>query len=153
MTGGAGAVYLGIGGTVQYRRDLVTVYLRAVSVQNGEVLLSVTSSKTVYSASLDANFLKYLTVDNLFQSEGGLTLNEPTQLGVRQAVETAVYSLIMEGAINHLWSFRDQAAGRQAIEEYLKRRDGTPKLTSADESPATTQTPPPALSKTNTGQH
>lgn len=127
MTGGAGAIFLGIGGAAQYHRDLVTVYLRAVSVQTGEVLLSVTSSKTIYSSSLDANYLKYVTIDHLFQSEAGFTLNEPGQLGVRQAVETAVYSLVMEGAINKLWDFKDHAAGDEAINEYIDRRDGVVK--------------------------
>lgn len=124
MTGGAGAVFLGIGGTMQYRRDLVTVYMRAVSVQTGEVLLSVNSSKTVYSASLDATYNKYVTIDHLFQSEAGVTLNEPTQLAVRQAVETAVYSLIMEGALHKMWSFKDHEVGDDAINDYLIRRDG-----------------------------
>lgn len=124
ITGGAGAAYLGISATAEYHRDLVTVYLRAVNIQNGEVLLSVTSSKTIYSAMLDANLLKYLTIDNLFQSEAGITLNEPTQFGVRQAVETAVYSLIMEGTIKNLWHFADPVAGDKAIRDYIAKRDG-----------------------------
>jgi len=122
-TGGAGATYLGISGSTQYRRDLVTVYIRAVNVQTGEVLLSVTSSKTIYSASVDANLLKYITYDKLFQAEAGFSLNEPTQLAVRQAIETAVYSLIMEGAINKLWNFRNRVDGKKAISEYLDLRD------------------------------
>src|SRR5579885_1698862 len=43
-TGGAGAKYLGIGANAQYRRDVVTVYLRAVSSQTGEDVLSVSTS-------------------------------------------------------------------------------------------------------------
>ncbi len=141
LTGGAGAVFLGIGATTQYRRDLVTIYLRAVSVQTGEVLLSVNSSKTVYSSSIDANYNKYVTIDHLFQSEAGITLNEPTQLAVRQAVETAVYSLIMEGAIHDLWSFKNHKAGKEAIDEYIRRRDGKApqqpqEATTADEKKA-----------------
>ncbi len=124
MTGGIGAMYLGIGGSVEYRRDLVTVYLRAISVQTGRVLLAVNSSKTIYSVAADGNFLRYLTVDNLFQSEIGFTVNEPVQLGVRQAIESGVYSLVMEGAIKDLWKFKDQAAGERALAEYLARRDG-----------------------------
>ena len=124
QTGGAGAVYLGIGGSVQYHRDLVTVYLRAVSVESGRVLLAVNSSKTIYSVAVDGNFLRYLTVANLFQSEAGYTMNEPVQLAVRQAIETSVYSLLMEGVLKHLWEFRDKAAGQKAIAEYLVRRDG-----------------------------
>lgn len=124
MTGGIGAVYLGIGGSVQYRRDLVTVYLRAVSVESGRVLLAVNSSKTIYSVAVDGNFLRYLTVANLFQSEAGFTVNEPVQFAVRQAIESAVYSLLMEGALKKLWEFKDKSAGEQAITEYLARRDG-----------------------------
>ena len=124
QTGGAGAVYLGIGGSVQYHRDLVTVYLRAVSVETGRVLLAVNSSKTIYSVAVDGNFLRYLTVSHLWQSEAGFTLNEPVQLAVRQAIETGVYSLLMEGALKHLWEFKDKAAGAHAISEYLVRRDG-----------------------------
>ncbi|MDR3425163.1 MAG: CsgG/HfaB family protein [Alphaproteobacteria bacterium] len=139
LTGGLGAVYMGIGGTMQYRRDLVTIYLRAVSVQSGEVLLAVNSSKTIYSTSLDANFLRYLTVDNLFQSEGGVTMNEPTQFAVQQAIETAVYSLIMEGAINHLWTFADPKAGKRAIDDYLERRDGTAKPDDATKTAAVSE--------------
>lgn len=124
MTGGLGAVYLGIGGSAQYRRDLVTVYLRAVSVESGRVLLAVNSSKTIYSVAVDANFLRYLTVANLFQSEAGFTVNEPVQLAVQQAIETGVYSLLMEGALKNLWGFKDKASGDKAIAEYLARRDG-----------------------------
>ncbi|NBU99771.1 MAG: curli production assembly protein CsgG, partial [Spirochaetia bacterium] len=123
-TGGAGATYLGISGSTKYNRDLVTVSLRAVSVQSGEVLIAVTSSKTIYSTGVDSNLLKYITFDKLFQAEAGFTLNEPVQLAVRQAIETAVYSLIMEGAIDKLWDFKDPEKGKELIKEYLERRDG-----------------------------
>ncbi|MEZ5691113.1 MAG: CsgG/HfaB family protein [Rickettsiales bacterium] len=123
ISGGIGAVYLGIGGSVQYRRDLVTVYLRAISIQSGKVLLSVNSSKTIYSVAADANFLRYFAVSDLFQSEAGFAMNEPTQLGVRQAIETALYSLIMEGAINEIWQFRNVADGRKALKQYMDKKD------------------------------
>ena len=124
ITGGLGAVYFGIGGSTQYRRDLVSVYLRAVSVESGRVLLAVNSSKTIYSVAVDGNFLRFMTVDKLFQSEAGFTMNEPVQLAVRQAIETGVYSLLMEGALKHLWEFKDKTSGEKAIAEYLARRDG-----------------------------
>lgn len=125
VTGGAGATYLGIGASAQYHRDMVTVYLRAVNIQTGEVLLSVTSSKTLFSTSLDSNVLKYVTFDRLLQAEAGFSVNEPTQLAVRQAIEAAVYSMVMEGAIDHLWDFKDPAAGQAAMQQYLQRRDNT----------------------------
>lgn len=125
LTGGAAAGYFGISGATQYRRDIVTVYLRAVEVQTGKVLLAVNSSKTVFSYGLSGSLLRYLTVDRLFEAEGGYSVNEPGQLAVRQAIETAVYSLIMEGSLKNLWSFGDEMAGRAAVADYLVRRDGT----------------------------
>jgi curli production assembly/transport component CsgG len=125
MSGGIGAAYLGIGASHTYRRDLVTVYLRAVSVESGRVLLSVNTSKTVYSTSLDGTFMRYITIGNLFQGEAGIAVNEPVQMAVRQAIESAVYSIIMEGAMKHLWAFKDKDAGEKALAEYLARRDGS----------------------------
>ncbi len=49
ITGGVGANFLNIGGDVQYRQDTVTVAMRIVSVQTGEILTSITTTKTVYS--------------------------------------------------------------------------------------------------------
>ncbi len=46
-TGGRGARYLGIGFSKQYRKDVVTVSIRAVSVLTGEVLLNVQSRKSI----------------------------------------------------------------------------------------------------------
>ncbi len=147
VTGGAGAMYLGIGGSAQYRRDIVGVYLRAINVQTGEVLVAVNSSKTIYSASLDLNALKYLTVDNLLQTEVGFTINEPTQFGVRQAIETGLYSLIMEGAIKGIWNFKDPNAGYQAIDAYLNRRDTPPKTVDKKTTPEVVVTPIPATAE------
>lgn len=121
LTGGIGAMYLGIGGSTQYHRDLVSVYLRAVNVQTGRVMLAVTSSKTVYSTAVDANVLKYISFDKLFQAEAGFSINEPTNIAVRQAIETAVYAMIMEGARKNLWSFADSQAGQSALADYQKR--------------------------------
>lgn len=122
MTGGAGARYLGIGGSSEYRRDIVTVALRAVSVVNGEVLLAVNTSKTIYSTSVQGDFFKFVSFDKLLEAEGGVTYNEPPQFAVRQAIEMAVYSLIMEGYEDGLWQFSDSVAGQKAYREYVARR-------------------------------
>ena len=47
LTGGVGARYLGTGVSGQFRQDQVTIYLRAVSTQNGRVLASVHTTKTI----------------------------------------------------------------------------------------------------------
>ena len=50
-TGGLGASILGIGANTQYRKDVITVSLRLVSTNTGEVLITVATTKTVFSAN------------------------------------------------------------------------------------------------------
>ena len=45
LTGGVGVRYLGLGGDTQFRRDTATVYMRAVSVKNGQIIASINTSK------------------------------------------------------------------------------------------------------------
>jgi curli production assembly/transport component CsgG len=45
LSGGAGARYLGIGSSTQYREDLITVSLRLVSVSTGEILIETSAQK------------------------------------------------------------------------------------------------------------
>lgn len=59
MTGGIGARYFGIGLSSQYRQDRITIYLRAVSTLNGEILKTVYTSKTILSTSVNGNFFRY----------------------------------------------------------------------------------------------
>ena len=120
-TGGVGANFLGIGADVQYRQDIVTVGMRVVSVQTGQILTSVTTTKTVYSIGLQANLYKFVSADQLLQAEAGITHTEPTQLAVRQAIDLAVYATIMQGANKNIWSFADRARGRALLDDYLAR--------------------------------
>jgi curli production assembly/transport component CsgG len=124
LTGGLGANFLGIGGSTEYRRDNVSVFLRAVSVLTGEVLVSVTTDKTIYSVGLQGSANKYVGFNRLLQIEGGVTTNEPRQLAVRQAIEKAVHALILDGADKGFWGFADEERGREMIREYLTTRDG-----------------------------
>lgn len=124
LTGGAGANFLGIGGSTEYRRDNVSVYLRAVSVATGEVLASVTADKTIYSVSLQGMASRYVAWNKLLQIEGGVTTNEPKQLAVRQAIEKGVHALVLEGAGRGYWAFADQAQGQRLLQDYMAARDG-----------------------------
>jgi curli production assembly/transport component CsgG len=126
ITGGVGANFLNIGGDVQYRQDTVTVAVRIVSVQTGEILTSITTTKTVYSIALRANVYKFVSIDKLLQAEAGVTRSEPTQLAVRQAIDLAVYATIMQGAQKGLWNFADQKGGRTLLQSYLSRESVTP---------------------------
>ena len=118
ITGGFGARYLGIGGDTKYRRDIVTIAMRIVSVQSGQVLLSVTTTKTIYSVLVSGNIYKFVALDRILEAETGFSRNEPTQLAVREAIELAVYALIMEGAERKLWKFRNADTALPLVKSY-----------------------------------
>lgn len=118
MTGGIGAQYLGIGASTKYSRDVVTVYLRATSVETGEVLVSVNTSKTIFSKSLSGGLFAFVSYDRIAEGEAGVTYNEPPQLAVREAIEMSVYALIMEGYRQKLWEFADSTQGESAYRTY-----------------------------------
>lgn len=103
ITGGAGARYFGVGASTQYREDRITVYLRAVSTTNGRILKTVYVSKTILSQAVSANLFKYVNFQRLLEVETGFTVNEPVQLAVKDAIEKAVESLIIEGIQDNLW--------------------------------------------------
>src|SRR5688572_9929460 len=124
VTGGAGAQFLGIGGRTEYRQDTVTVYLRAVSVRTGEVLTTVTASKTIASQALGASAFKFVAFKELLEAETGFTTNEPDHLALQQAIEKAVYGLVMEGVELKLWDFADQQAGWPLLWRYKEEREG-----------------------------
>jgi curli production assembly/transport component CsgG len=124
VTGGVGATLLGIGGDAKYQQDTVTVYLRAVSVKTGEVLTSVTASKTITSYAVDANVFRYIGSTSLLETENGFTTNEPALLALQQAIDKATYGLIMEGVDLKLWNFADPTAAWPALWRYNQERDG-----------------------------
>lgn len=140
VTGGAGAAFLGIGGRSEYRQDTVTVYLRAVSVRTGEVLTTVTASKTIASQSIGANAFRYIAFKELLQAEIGYTTNEPDQVALQQAIEKAVYGLVLEGVDLKLWNFADTDAGWPLLWEYRQERDG--KIDEAEMAEALRNAPP-----------
>jgi curli production assembly/transport component CsgG len=124
LTGGMGARYLGIGGYKEYRQNVVTVYLRAVSVKTGEVLATVTTEKTIASIGVSGNAFRFVAFDDILEADIGFTSNEPNLLALRQAIELAVYSLVIEGAKNGLWSFADEVAEAALVESYEFARGG-----------------------------
>lgn len=119
ITGGAGAKFLGIGGDVQYRSDVVTVNLRAVSVQTGEVLASTTTTKQIFSFLGRGGAYKFVSGNDLLEIEAGRSRNDPVQLAVREGIELAVYSLVVEGLKQGLWDLSDPAREPVLIQDYL----------------------------------
>lgn len=125
QTGGVGARFLGIGGSTEYRTNTATVYLRAISVRTGEVLVNVVTQQSVSSVAISTGAFRFVRYDQLLEAEAGVTTNEPTQLAVQGAIERAVYALIMEGAKpgpRQLWGFADEAAGQAWLRQYQQDR-------------------------------
>lgn len=107
-SGGFAARMLGIGPQTQYSEDVVTISLRAVSVNTGKVLVAVNVQKTIYSAADSLAMLKFFKDGTqAFELESGLTVNEPGTLAVKAAVEAAVVELIKEGEKKGIWQFAE----------------------------------------------
>ena len=125
LTGGLGARYFGIGASTQYRQDRITIYLRAVSTLNGEILKTVYTSKTILSTSVNGSFFRYIDTERLLEAEVGLTQNEPVQLAVTEAIEKAVKALIVEGIRDKIWGKAiDENGGYQSlINEYNREQE------------------------------
>ncbi|WP_299136120.1 CsgG/HfaB family protein [uncultured Vibrio sp.] len=115
VTGGAGAKYLGIGGSGQYRTDQVTVNLRAVDVRTGQVLLSVTTTKTISSHEIGFGAFRFVDYKELLEVEMGYSQNEPVNIAVMSAIDAAVIHLIVKGMKRGMWSPGDPNAMQNPI--------------------------------------
>lgn len=121
VTGGAGVRYFGVGGSTKYRQDRITVYLRAVSSSNGEILKTIYVSKTILSQAVDVNLFRFVKFQRLLEAETGFTSSEPVQLAVKDAIEKAVYNLIVEGIRDGFWGSKQGfEADKALVEAYNK---------------------------------
>lgn len=106
-TGGVGARTLGVGYSQQYRRDIVTVSLRAVSTLTGEILLNVQTSKTILSIADGYDVFKFVDMDTqLIEIEDGMTENESVTRSLRSTIEAAVLELIYQGDERGFWKIK-----------------------------------------------
>lgn len=120
-TGGAGARYLGVGGKTQYRVDQVTVNLRSIDIRTGQILNSVSTTKTIYSYELSTGVFRFVNFKELLELEAGYTRNEPSQLCVREAIEAAVVHLTVQGLKDKVWALKDQKDWNSPVlQAYLK---------------------------------
>ncbi len=125
LTGGFGAKYFGAGGDVKYRRDRVTIYLRAIDVRTGTILKSVSTSKSILSRGVDLGLFRFVRVKRLLEVETGLTTNEPPQMCVLEAIEKAVHTLIIEGILDNLWTLKvPEEISHPAILRYTQEKTG-----------------------------
>jgi curli production assembly/transport component CsgG len=106
-TGGAGARFLGIGASEEFRTDQVTVNLRAVDIRSGRILVSTTTTKGIYSYKLGADVYRFTSYQHLLEAEVGYTRNEPAQLCVQEAIESALVHLIAQGVRDNHWTLNN----------------------------------------------
>jgi len=108
-TGGSGVVAFGIGPYTQYSQDQVIINMRLVSVQNGEVIASVTVEKNILSTGDGITGMTFYNLGTReFEVDISQTYNEPGQYAVRNAVETGIIELLYEGERKHLWKFKQE---------------------------------------------
>jgi|TARA_R110002153_G_scaffold22520_1_gene73889 curli production assembly/transport component CsgG len=111
-TGGRGARYLGIGFSRMYRKDVVTVSIRAVSVLTGEVLLNVQAKKSVLSYGSSGDLFRfYEQGTQLIEYEDGVGNNESVTYAVRTAIEAGVLELIYQGHDRKFWHLNESQKG------------------------------------------
>ena len=108
LTGGRGARTLGVGYARQYRKDVVTVSVRAVSVLTGEVLLNVQARKTILSYGSSGDLFRFIEQGTqLVEYEDGVGNNESVTYAVRTAIEAGVLELIYQGHDRGYWIIED----------------------------------------------
>jgi curli production assembly/transport component CsgG len=108
-SGGIGARYLGIGSSIMYREDNVTVSLRMVSVATGEVLLEVLSQKTIFSYGKSEDVFRFIeSGTELVEIELGNARNESSTIALMKAIEGAVLELVEQGYNRKYWVLQSE---------------------------------------------
>lgn len=122
-SGGIGANFLGIGLSTLYRVDQVTISLRSVDIRSGQVMNSVSTSKTIYSYEVRPSVFKFVNFKDLVQFEAGVTRNEPAQMCVREAIESAVVHLVVQGLNDRIWELKDAKDWYSPVIQTYARED------------------------------
>ena len=87
----------------------MTIILRVVNVQSGEVVASVTIEKTIFSTGTGSDVFKYFDADTmLLETEIGVARNEPVTFALRKAIEQGVIEIILEGVDKGLWKLSQE---------------------------------------------
>jgi curli production assembly/transport component CsgG len=109
QSGGLGARLMGIGAQTQYSQDMVTVSIRCVSVQTGEILLTVTTQKTILGFSAGQDIFRFYDLNQkAFEQEFGKAENEAVSIAVRKAINSAVEEMVFKGERLNYWRFKEQ---------------------------------------------
>ena len=117
-SGGIGARYLGIGKSVMYREDNITVSMRMVSVATGEVLLEVLSQKTIFSYGRSEDVFRFVEAESeLVEVELGNARNESSTIALMKAIEGGVLEIINTGYDKGFWILQSNNQGVELNDE------------------------------------
>ena len=115
-TGGNGARYFGIGTSTEYRVDQVTVAMRVISVQTGEVLIASSGTKTIASLKEGMDVFRFLDMGTrAIEIESGVAMNEPVNYAIRSAIEFCVIDVINQGKDLGLWNIKEDKPNEETI--------------------------------------
>ena len=93
--------------------------MRIVSVQTGEILLTVLTQKTILSHSTGGDVFRFLDLGTkALEVEAGYAVNEPTSYAVKAAIEAAVAELVKQGETKGFWKFKGKDYGDEVIGYY-----------------------------------
>jgi len=108
-SGGAGARYLGVGASKQYREDTVLVSIRVVSVSTGEILLENLTTRTILSVGLSSDVFRFHSNDTeLVEFETGNAMNESKSIALQSAIEIGIVDIIKQGRDRNFWQYADE---------------------------------------------
>ena len=117
-SGGSGARYLGVGASVQYREDNITISMRMVSVATGEVLLEVLSQKTIFSYGRSEDVFRFVEANTeLVEVEFGNARNESSTIALMKAIEGGVLEIIETGYEKGFWVLQNNNEGVELNDE------------------------------------
>ena len=110
--------YLGIGNSIQYREDNITVSLRMVSVATGEVLLEVLSQKTIFSYGKSEDVFRFIEANTeLVEVELGNARNESSTIALMKAIEGGVLEIVETGYEKGFWVLQNNNEGVELNDE------------------------------------
>ena len=78
--------------------------MRIVSVHTGEVMIAVSSTKSIASFKTGRDVFKFLDMGTkALELETGVAVNEPVNYALRSAIEHCILQILDEGKIKGLW--------------------------------------------------
>jgi len=82
--------------------------MRVVAVTTGEVIITVSTTKTILSTGNSFTFFRFFDMGTqAAEIEAGHTINEPVGYAVRAAIDQAVVEVIKEGERKGYWKLSE----------------------------------------------